>query len=371
MNDYKISYAQNREDRIIEAFFPDVKNGFYVDVGANHPVAESVTKIFYEKGWKGINIEPNKELYDLLVYDRPRDTNLNIGVSNKNGMLEFTQYNGDGLSTFSESTQQDYENSSQDFYKNFAKVVDRYEVSVKTLKDIFIESKVEHIHFMKIDVEGFEHEVLEGNDWKKYRPEVICIEANHIQKDWRPILSKNKYNLAFFDGLNNYYVAEEQDQHIHFSYPERMLLSGLVVAQPVMRYIKEIETNAKLTAFRLKNISAEQLVSIKPHKRAPIRQTAFEKARKIDKAIDRRLTSGKRIHVTRKLDNQYKKTLKVIEVDQIRLLARSYRERTIRVSESHSGNKPIHTANHIYRFSRKAVKSTANKLTHRFTKAKA
>jgi peptide methionine sulfoxide reductase MsrB len=61
-----ISYAQNREDVIIDAFFPDLKKGFYVDIGAADPNYDSVTKFFYEKGWSGINIEPNPQLFKLL-----------------------------------------------------------------------------------------------------------------------------------------------------------------------------------------------------------------------------------------------------------------------------------------------------------------
>ncbi len=73
MSRFTISYAQNREDIIIDAFFKGKSSGFYVDVGANHPVVDSVTKLFYQKGWNGINIEPNPRMASLLIADRPRD----------------------------------------------------------------------------------------------------------------------------------------------------------------------------------------------------------------------------------------------------------------------------------------------------------
>src|SRR3954464_403823 len=99
MSTQNISYAQNKEDVILQALLKGAKKGFYVDVGANHPVHESVTKLFYEKGWSGVNIEPANELHLLLSADRPRDINLKVGVSNREDELVFREYKrGDGLS---------------------------------------------------------------------------------------------------------------------------------------------------------------------------------------------------------------------------------------------------------------------------------
>ena len=58
----ELSYAQFLEDIQLYRALKEIKNGFYIDVGANHPLDHSVTKLFYEKGWSGINIEPSPEL---------------------------------------------------------------------------------------------------------------------------------------------------------------------------------------------------------------------------------------------------------------------------------------------------------------------
>lgn len=225
---YLISHAQNREDIILSGFFRDVSTGFYVDIGANDPAIDSVTKLFYEKGWNGINVEPIDQLYKKLVNSRPRDINLNIGISNKSGDMVFREYGKfHGLSTFSKDIYTDYDKlakSSKD-YDDFKE----YSVKIKTLKQIFKENKVNVINFMKVDVEGYEYEVLKSNDWSVFRPQVICIEANHISKDWRPFLIKNKYTVVFFDGLNEYYVAEEaQTIKEKFSYIETMLPTPII-----------------------------------------------------------------------------------------------------------------------------------------------
>lgn len=224
-----VSYAQNREDILLEAFFPDVKEGFYVDVGANHPVNDSVTKRFYDKGWRGINIEPNKKLWQLLQHDRPRDINLQLGVSNKNGEFLFREYKNHGLSTFSSDMKASYEKSKQP--EEGTREFLEYQVPVTTLKEIFDDhAKGRPIHFLKIDIEGYEYEALEANDWKKYRPMMICIESNHIVRDWRPLLKKEGYEKVFFDGLNDYYLAkEEMKRQKFFDYPQATLVGKHVV----------------------------------------------------------------------------------------------------------------------------------------------
>jgi FkbM family methyltransferase len=218
---FNISYAQNREDILLSGFFSTNYKGFYVDVGASDPTKFSVTKLFYDRGWSGINIEPLPNLYRLLKKDRTRDINLNIGISDKKGKLTLREYpDFDGLSTFSPSMKNFY--SKQD--PNTVKKYIDHNVQVLTLREVFREQGAPVIDFMKVDVEGLEYEVLAGNDWQVYRPKVLCIEANHVIKDWRTVLEKNKYKLLFFDGLNEYYVANEQPEIAsRFSYIHAVL----------------------------------------------------------------------------------------------------------------------------------------------------
>lgn len=74
----------------------DITEGFYIDVGANDPWEISVTKVFYDKGWKGINVEPLNAKYSQLCSDRKRDVNLQIGVGALNGNLPFYETIGNG-----------------------------------------------------------------------------------------------------------------------------------------------------------------------------------------------------------------------------------------------------------------------------------
>lgn len=248
MQDRVVSYAQNREDVILAAFFDEEEKGFYVDVGANHPTEDSVTKYFYDRGWTGINIEPNKYQYNLLLAERPKDTNLKIGISDKPGELKLRIYDkGDGLSTFSKEMKDDYEAHSTYF-------TDKYHedtVEVTTLNTVFSANKVTRIHFLKVDVEGYEYEVLKGNDWNKYRPEVICIEANHIIRDWHPLLEKHRYEKVFFDGLNEYFVAKEASHRREtFSYVKG-LIGRPIVSSKWDRVLVDMEVQLKRATTEL------------------------------------------------------------------------------------------------------------------------
>ncbi len=231
--DYLVSYAQNHEDIIIAAFFYDVKKGTYIDIGANHPENDSVTQYFYNLGWSGVNVEPNVELYDMLKEKRPRDINVNVGISDKAGDLKFRQYDNSGLSTFSADMQTGYADSKDESISHFKDI----KVKTITLEMLYDQFAIKHTHFLKVDVEGFEFNVLEGNNWEKYRPELVCIESNHINKlKLQSFFKDINYFPAFFDGLNEYYLAAES-KHRLLTFAESYPL--LIVSRPILSHAWE------------------------------------------------------------------------------------------------------------------------------------
>ena len=237
---YKISYAQNFEDLILSGILKGVENGFYVDVGANHPTQDSVTKIFYDKGWTGINVEPNKSLHALLCADRPKDINLQIGLSSQPGRLSFRSYESlDGLSTFSMETKENVEEVWP-----IASFSDS-EVEVQRLSDVLRENRrVGDIHFLKIDVEGLELEVLLGNEWDIFRPWILCIERNQNEARraaYITFLNHWRYRSAFYDGINDYFVSlEREDVWAAFSYAGDVVMNGVVVNHIFIKCISEL-----------------------------------------------------------------------------------------------------------------------------------
>ena len=79
----KRSYSMLGEDLIVEKFFKNKKNGFYVDVGCYHPIDGNNTYLLSKKGWSGINIDLNAISINLFDRTRKNDSNLNIAISNK------------------------------------------------------------------------------------------------------------------------------------------------------------------------------------------------------------------------------------------------------------------------------------------------
>ena len=214
-----ISYAQNFEDVMLNRVFSGQKPGFYIDIGAHHPVLDSVTKAFYERGWRGINIEPVKEYFDLLQQDRERDINLNIAVGETESELEFFELEAAGLSTFDRETA--YRIAEADNY-----TVNSYKVPLRKLADICREKVNCQIDFLKIDVEGWEEKVILGHDWENFRPVVVVLEATipnspiRTETNIKTILEQHNYTPVYFDGLNDYYLANEKEYLAHcFSTP--------------------------------------------------------------------------------------------------------------------------------------------------------
>ncbi len=195
------SYAQYHEDLILQSIFSCLKNGFYVDVGANHPTILSNTKKFYDRGWNGINIEPNPILLEAFDAERSRDINLNIGICNECGEMDFYRMSSDTLSTFSRQSAVDAEKA----YKE--KIVDVIRVKVTTLAHVFEEycsSKV--IDFMSVDVEGYDLVVLKSNDWKLFRPKVLIVEINQDEGDLVEFIESVGYEVAYKNHTNVIFV---------------------------------------------------------------------------------------------------------------------------------------------------------------------
>lgn len=167
----KYSYSQNGEDIILDSFFRGKKKGFYVDVGAYHPVYISNTYKFYKRGWTGIQIEPNYRKSSLFRNYRPNSINLNIGIGSKESISNLYIFDPDTLSTFSEEA---VELNKKLGYK----VVEVKEVQITKLSSVFEKyAKNIEIDFMSVDTEGFDLEVLKTNDWNIYRPHFIIAET--------------------------------------------------------------------------------------------------------------------------------------------------------------------------------------------------
>ncbi len=231
-------------------------NGFYVDVGAGHTEVDSVTKFFYENGWAGVNVEPNPELFESLR-DRTRDVNLQIALGAECSTSEFTVVKGTGLSTFVTGN---LDNAQE------RRETETIFVEVRTLRDVWNDfvPKGQEVHFLKIDAEGFEKEVILGGSWQKQRPWIVLVEATvpGTQRlsfaKWERTLLDNNYLFAFFDGLNRYYLADEHSSRFgHFGSPPNVF-DGFVKNSEVQAQIriKALEASLELERAQARNLKA-------------------------------------------------------------------------------------------------------------------
>lgn len=174
----KKSYSGSAQDLIINHFFKKKKEGFYIDVGCYHPYNNNNTRLFYERGWCGINIDLDYHSIDFFNFVRKRDENINIAISNDETEKDFYFFHNRSAI-----------NSLDSRRKNQAKEIRR--VKTKTLNSIIENSKfkIKKINFLSIDVEGHEYEVIKGIDLTKYKPEIILIE----------FINNKMRNIEFFN----------------------------------------------------------------------------------------------------------------------------------------------------------------------------
>ncbi len=203
-----VSYAQNGEDVMLRRALAGVERGFYVDVGANDPVTDSVTKAFYEAGWRGINVEPVEDWFRKLVRDRPADVNLQVAAADRDGTIDLFVIAGSGLSTSDPRV-------AEAHARALSVTPSPRRVPARTLTSICREHAPGDIHFLKIDVEGAEPSVLEGLDLSAIRPWILLVESTEPNSPvesaaWEPLITGRGYHRVWFDGLNRFYVADEQ-----------------------------------------------------------------------------------------------------------------------------------------------------------------
>jgi FkbM family methyltransferase len=167
------SFSQEGEDLILRRIFGKQASGFYVDVGAHHPRRFSNTYNFYRRGWTGINIDPNPDAMRAFETDRSRDINLQCGVADRPGNLTYYRFDEAALNTF------DADVVASRLANTPYKLLGSIDVRVEPLAVILERSLPANqaIDFLTIDAEGMDLQVLQSNDWQRYRPRCVLVES--------------------------------------------------------------------------------------------------------------------------------------------------------------------------------------------------
>jgi FkbM family methyltransferase len=225
-----ISFARNAEDVVLERVFADVDEGFYIDVGASHPVDDSVTFHFYERGWRGVNTDPDPDHFELLVAARTRDVNLEVAVGSGEEPVSF------GSSSVREQSIIDPALAAA---RGNARQIEAPQVSLARIFDDY--AAAQNVEFLRVEAQGSEAEVLESADWTRHRPIVVVLESGRATLgDWEPALLFAGYAFALFDGLNRFYCRVEDADR---------LLGSLSAPANVLdnwRSAREVELQARM-----------------------------------------------------------------------------------------------------------------------------
>lgn len=157
---------------ILKRLFERQSNGFYIDVGAHHPIRFSNTYFFYKKGWRGVNIDATPGSMASFNKLRPRDINIEAAVAGQKKEMMFFMFNEPALNSFDENLVQ-----SRD--KKIYSVERKQIITTRTLEEIIAENLPEgqNIDFLSVDVEGLDLDVLQSNNWMLYRPKYVLVEC--------------------------------------------------------------------------------------------------------------------------------------------------------------------------------------------------
>ena len=171
------SFAQSGEDLVISFLFEyllSLAAPTYLDIGAWHPTIHNNTFLFYQRGARGVLVEPNDEYCRLLTDVRPGDAILCAGVGTGAGTeADYYMLTGSGLNTFSKEQAERVEQSSKGRHR-ILKVVKK---PLLNINDVIAKHFAKAPDLVSVDVEGLDLAILKSLDFARYRPRVFCVET--------------------------------------------------------------------------------------------------------------------------------------------------------------------------------------------------
>jgi len=184
IKDYiRLGFNSDGNSKFSKTILKKIKKGFYLDIGCYHPIKDSHTALLYKNDWKGMNLDISKESIEMFNIFRPKDINLNIGISTKNGYQK--AYFEKNISTV----------SSLD--KNYLAKCGRKNLIIRLLKVITLKKlrkkyNINKIDFLKMDCESKDATIIMNASLKDLDCNYLCLELIPEKK----IKSKNIKNSA-------------------------------------------------------------------------------------------------------------------------------------------------------------------------------
>lgn len=247
-----ICYARNFEDVILQRAFAGIPDGCFLDVGASTPIDDNNTFALYQKGWRGVAIEP-LPYQQLWQEARPEDVFLNAAVGEKPGSVMLQIF--DDMQQLSSAVPE----TVTHWQRRGVQPSRSVEMPMVTLDQVIAEYLPDlPLHLLCIDVEGMEHQVLKGLDLNRHRPWIVVLEATlpgspvPVHQAWEPLLLERGYLMSYFDGLNRFYLAQEhRDLQGLFALPPN-IWDGFVTARQIDMQAEIEQLKAQIAELQAK-----------------------------------------------------------------------------------------------------------------------
>ncbi len=298
-----ISYAQNFEDVMLWRALKHVGAGRYVDIGAQDPTIDSVSLAFYERGWRGVHVEPNPDYASLLRAARPDETVIEAAISPTGGTISFFEIADTGLSTGVAAIAEAHR------HEGFASR--RIEVPAMTLSRVLDRFEGTEVHWLKIDVEGMEEDVIASWAPSTVRPWIVVVESTRpglpdpTGRPWENALLGHGYELVYRDGLNHFYLSHDHlDLKHHFDVPPNVFdyfkLSGRASSRLCHHVVQEAEAERANLLGRIASLETRLREAARLAEDAEARQAATRRQLEQGKAwLDEARQQLQAIHASR------------------------------------------------------------------------
>jgi FkbM family methyltransferase len=189
------AYSQEGEDLVLHRVFERQAHGIYVDVGAHHPFRFSNTCLLHQRGWRGINVDAMPGSMALFNRFRRGDVNLEVGVGLEKRTLEFHLFQEPALNTFDSGLANDRQKEGWARQRTIeVPCLPLYEILTENLHKLGAST----IDLLTVDVEGFDIEVLESNDWNRFSPRALVVEI--LDKDIVELTQSKVYEYCAAKG---------------------------------------------------------------------------------------------------------------------------------------------------------------------------
>lgn len=255
-----VSYAQNFEDVMLWRALGDIEGGRYLDIGAQDPIADSVSLAFYNAGWRGIHVEPTPAYAALLREARPDEQVIQAAVSDADGPMPLFEFPSTGLSTGVPDVAQGH----------VALGFEQRPIIVPTVRlDHLLELANGDLHWLKIDVEGMESQVLRSWGGHPLRPWILVIESTQpntkipTHESWIAEVTGRGYEEVYFDGLSRYFLhADHLDRKDRLTTPPNLfdgfqVTPGHVSVRKIVSDTQREQEEVRASLDQLRNEKAE------------------------------------------------------------------------------------------------------------------